>query len=74
MLTQSTGNIWRLILAQEQNEGKMGRGSPVWEGELEGLKILAIKIKTQIKNTWIYGYPAALIAIVGLLDFTKNKA
>lgn len=72
MLTHSRENIWRLILAWEQSEGKMGRGSP----QLEGLKILAIKKtkKQKTKNSWIYGYPAALIAIVGWLDFTKNKA
>lgn len=41
MLTHSRENIWRLILAQEQSKGKMGRGSL----QLEGLKILAIKKK-----------------------------
>lgn len=58
-------------MAWEQSEGKMGRGSP----QLEGLKILAIKKKTkktQTKITWFYGYPAALIAIVGWLDFTEK--
>lgn len=43
MLTHSRENIWRLIVAWEQSEGKMGRGSP----QLEGLKILAIKKKNQ---------------------------
>lgn len=28
MLTHSREIIWRLILTQEQSEGKMGRGSP----------------------------------------------
>lgn len=41
-------NIWRLILAWEQTEGKMGRGSP----QLEGLKILVIKKKNPNQN-WI---------------------
>lgn len=46
MLTHSRENIWRLIVAWEQSEGKMGRGSP----QLEGLKILAIKKKKKPKK------------------------
>lgn len=33
ILTHSRENIWRLILAQEQSKGKMGRGSPQFGDE-----------------------------------------
>lgn len=57
-------------------KGRWAEGHHSLGTRVKGLKILAIKKKPkpQTKNTWICGYPAALIAIVGWLDFTKNKA